>query len=239
MRPVLLLALAAAIYPQLLAVVVVILTRPNPKPLLWACYLGSLIAAVGASIVIFAVFRSRGSIAGESSRRLGPSAYIVFGAIALILAVFIAVGRGRTLMGRDLPVVTRRREDKPRDPAASARIWSRMEVALSEGSFAVAAVAGALLAVPGPFDLIALGHLAAGGYRPLAAGAIILAFVLIKFLLIEIPIVGFAVNPDGTATRVNRFSTWMQTNKMPVVAAIVGVIGVALIGTGISSLGTS
>ena len=34
-----LLALAAAVYPQLLAVVVIILTRPNPRRLLWACYL--------------------------------------------------------------------------------------------------------------------------------------------------------------------------------------------------------
>jgi hypothetical protein len=36
MGPILALALAAAVYPQLLAVVVVILTPPSPKLLLWA-----------------------------------------------------------------------------------------------------------------------------------------------------------------------------------------------------------
>ena len=39
MGSIIVLALAAAVYPQLLAVVVIILTRPNPQPLLWACYL--------------------------------------------------------------------------------------------------------------------------------------------------------------------------------------------------------
>ena len=150
MGTILLLALAAAVYPQLLAVVVVILTRPNPKPLLWACYLGSLLVTVGTSVAILAIF--------------------------------------------------------------------------------------ALLAVPGPFDLIALGHLARGGYGPVEAGAIIIAFALIKFVLIEAPIVGYAIDPAGTATKVHRFSAWMKSNKLAVVAIVVGVIGVALIGTGLSGL---
>jgi peroxiredoxin family protein len=71
---IILLSLAAAVYPQLLAVVVIILTRPNPQPLLWACYLASLLVSVGSSVVIFAVFHSRGSVAGTSSHRLGPAA---------------------------------------------------------------------------------------------------------------------------------------------------------------------
>jgi hypothetical protein len=60
MATILLLALAAAVYPQLLAVVVIILTRPNPRPLLWACYLGALLVGIGGSSAILAVFRARG-----------------------------------------------------------------------------------------------------------------------------------------------------------------------------------
>jgi hypothetical protein len=63
MGPILALALAAAVYPQLLAVVVVILTRPSPRLLLWACYLGGLCVSVGSSLAILAVFRARGSVA--------------------------------------------------------------------------------------------------------------------------------------------------------------------------------
>jgi hypothetical protein len=48
---IILLALAAAVYPQLLAVVVIILTRPNPQPLLWGCYLASLLVVPPARMV--------------------------------------------------------------------------------------------------------------------------------------------------------------------------------------------
>jgi hypothetical protein len=89
------LALAAALYPQLLAVVVIILTRPNPQPLLWACYLSSLFVSIGSSVLIFAVFQSRGSVAGTSSQRLGPAAYLTFGTVAVFVAIVIATRRGR------------------------------------------------------------------------------------------------------------------------------------------------
>ena len=97
-----LLALAAAVYPPLLAVVVVILTRPNPKPLLWACYLGSLVVSISASIAIMAIFRSRGSIAGSSSHRLSPATYIAAGAIALAIAIAVMMLAGRGLIGRNM-----------------------------------------------------------------------------------------------------------------------------------------
>jgi len=231
-----LLALAAAVYPQLLAVVVLILTRPKPKRLLWACYLGCLLVSVAGGILIFVIFRSRGSIAGTGPRRVGPEVYLVIGGIALVLAIVFATQRGRELMGRDLPVLRRRKHHAP-DESRVGRMRSRAELALKEGSLVVAGVVGAVLAVPGPFDVIALGHLARGGYPATVAGATIVAFALIKFLLIEIPILGYAIDPDGTAATVSQFSHWMQANKFALIAVIVGVIGIVLIGRGVSALG--
>lgn len=68
MGSIILLALAAAVYPQLLAVVVIILTRPNPQPLLWACYLASLLVSVASSVLIFAAFQSWASVARHKLR---------------------------------------------------------------------------------------------------------------------------------------------------------------------------
>jgi hypothetical protein len=62
-------------------------------------------------------------------------------------------------------------------------------------------------------------------------------FALIKFVLIEVPIAGFTIDPDGTAATVSCFSRWMQTNKLVGVAAVVGLFGIVLIGRGISRLG--
>lgn len=108
MGPILALALAAAVYPQLLAVVVVILTRPSPRLLLWACYLGGLCVSVGSSLAILAVFRARGSVADTTPSRVGPTAYTVIGVLAVLLALFAATRRERRLLGEDLPRILRR-----------------------------------------------------------------------------------------------------------------------------------
>jgi Sap, sulfolipid-1-addressing protein len=230
------LGLAAALYPQLLAVVVVILTRPNPKPLLWACYLGSLVVSVGCSAAILAVFRSRGSVAGTSSHSLGPATYMVVGGIALVLATFAATQRGRELLGGDLSRARWRKQDKQDASGSVQRVRSKAERALKQGSLRVAAAVGGMLGVPGPFDLVALGHMARGSYTTIAVSVMIVAFNLIKFLAIEMPIVSYAISPERTAAWIDRFSSWMQIHKIDVIAAVVGLISVVLIGRGISGL---
>lgn len=237
MGSIILFALAAAVYPQLLAVVVIILTRPNPQPLLWACYLASMVVSVGSSILIFAVFQSRGTIAGTSSHRLGPAAYLSAGVVAVCIAVLMATPRGQALFARDRPASRRPTQRGRRGSAAVAKTRARAEQSLSEGSLIVACLVGAVLAIPGPFDLLALGRLARDGYGVLAATGAMVVFAVIKFVLIEVPIAGYAIDADSTAARVGRFSRWMQTNKLAGVAAVVGLFGVVLIGRGLSRLG--
>jgi hypothetical protein len=196
-----------------------------------------LLVSVGSSVLIFAVFHSRGSVAGTSSHRLGPAAYLSVGAIAVLVAILMGTRHGRKLFGRDRPA-TRGPERRPRPGSATAaKTRARAERALSEGSVLVACLVGALLAIPGPFDLVALGRLARGGYGWVTAAGVVVVFALIKFTLIEVPIAGYTIDPDGTAATVSRFSRWMQTNKLAGVGAIVGLIGIALIARGISGLG--
>jgi hypothetical protein len=234
---IILLALAAAVYPQLLAVVVIVLTRPNPRPLLWACYLASLLVSVGSSILFLVAFHSRESVAGTTSERVGPAAYLSFGVIAVLVAALMATRRGRDLFDRAGPAL-HRRERRPRPgSAAAARTRARAEQALSEGSIVVACVVGALLAVPGPFDLVALGRLSRGGYGLIVAAGLMVIFALIKFILIEVPIAGYAIDGERTSVAVDRFSHWMQANKRAAITAVVGLLGIVLIGRGISGLG--
>ena len=236
MGSIILLALAAAVYPQLLAVVVVILTRPNPRPLLWACYLSSLVVSVGGSVLIFLAFHSREIVAGTSSHRVGPAAYLTVGVITVLIAVLLVSRRGRELFGRDRSASGQPARRRRPGAAAVTRTRAKAERALGEGSLVIACVVGALLAVPGPFDLLALGHLARNGYGVVAATGAMVVFALIKFVLIELPIAGFAIDPDGAAARVGAFSDWMKTNKVAGIAAIVGVFGLVLIGRGVSGL---
>jgi hypothetical protein len=233
---IILLALAAAVYPQLLAVVVIILTRPNPRLLLWACYLAALLVSVGTSVLIFAVFHSHETIAGTSSRRLGPAVYLTVGVIAVGVAILMLSRRGRELFDRSSSGPRRPRRRIPVGSAAVARTRARAEGSLSEGSIVVACLVGAVLAIPGPFDFLALGHLARTGYGVVGAVGVMVIFALIKFALIEAPIAGYAIDADGTSARVSRFSAWLKANKLVGIAAIVGVVGVVLIVKGISRL---
>ena len=234
---IILLALAAAVYPQLLAVVVIILTRPNPQPLLWACYLTSLVVSVASGVVIFAVFQSRESIAGTSSNRLGPAAYFAFGAIAVFVAILISTRRGRALVDRRRSRSIRPTPSPRPGSAALARARARAERSLNEGSLIVACLVGAVLAVPGPFDFLALGRLARHGYGVAAAAGVVVVFALIKFVLIEVPIAAYTIDPDSTAARVSRFSRSMHANKLAGGAAVLGLVGLLLIAEGMSRLG--
>lgn len=230
------LAVAAAVYPQLLAVVVVILTRERPQPLLLTCYLAAICTSIGASAAIAAVFRSHGTVEGTSSSRVGPAAYLVIGSLALILAIFAATPRGRELLGRDRPHLRLRRRAGRADPGPSSRAKSKAERALREGSLAIAALVGAILGVPGAFDLVAVGRLARGDYTRVAIVVTIVGFSLIKFLLIELPLISYALRPERTATEVERFSGWMYAHKLEVLAAVVGVVSLFLIGRGIAGI---
>lgn len=236
MATILLYALAAAVYPQLLAVVVVILTRPEPKPLLWACYLGSLMVAVGCGIAFVAIFRSHDSVAGTSSSALGASVFIAIGVIAVALAIVVATRPGREMFGRYLPRLRRRNRSDEEGPGTATGGTSRVHRVLSEGSLVFAGVAGAILGVPGVFDLLAFGRLARSGDPTIELGVLIVVFALIKFLLIEIPIIGYAISPAHTSVHVNRFSGWMNANKLQMTGAVVGVIGLGLIVEGIVDL---
>jgi hypothetical protein len=71
----------------------------------------------------------------------------------------------------------------------------------------------------------------------LTAAVVMVVFALIKFILIEVPIAGYAIDRDRTAATVSRFSRWIQTNKIAGLGAIVGIFGIALIGRGIAGLG--
>lgn len=233
MGTVLLFGLAAAVYPQLLAVVVVIVTRPNPQPLLWTCFLASLIVSVGSSVAILAVFRAHDSVAGASSHRIGPTTYLVAGAVALLIGILMGTRRGRKFVDQATAMRPREGRRGRESPKATAKMHARAEQALSQGSLLVAGVVGALLAIPGPFDLLALGRLARSGHGVAVGTAVMIVFALIKLLLIEIPIASYAIDPDGTAVAVRRVSSWLRANKL---AVVVGLVGILLIGRGISVL---
>jgi hypothetical protein len=239
-------ASAASLAPQLLAVVLVILTRPHPKPLLWAFWLTLLVVSCGSSFAILAVFRSNASVLGTTSRNVSPAAYFIVGAIALAVALFAATKRGRELLGREMDEAEKKKAQSQgkADPegsigervkAKAEGVQTKAKEALKSGSVLVAILAGIVLGASTPFTLAAVGLMVRHGYRLPTQLLLIVAFSLITYLVVEAPIICYSVWPDTTTTRVEAFSSWLGTHKIQAVAAVVGVIGLVLIVKGFTA----
>jgi len=234
-------ASAGSLTVQLLAVVLVIMTRPNPKPLLWAFWLSAMVVSCGVSGIVLAVFRAKGTFLGTTSKTVSPTIYLVVGAIALAVAIFAATRRGRELIGREMD-----KRQSSGGPDAHGSIGDRAQAkvqevkvkaqeALKRGSVWVAIGAGVFLGAPSPYSLAAVGLMVRNGYGLPTQLLLILVFCLITYLVVEIPVVSYALSPDGTATRVQGFSTWLGTHKIQAVAAVAAVVGVIFIVKGLTT----
>lgn len=168
--------------------------------------------------------------------------YLVIGVIALAVALFAATRRGRELIGRELD--KKQSAGKP-DPHGSVTdrarlkaddVKSKAEEALKRGSVWVAIVAGVVLGAPSPFSLAAVGIMVRNGYRLPTQVLLILGFGLVTYLVVELPIISYAVRPEGTAARVAAFSTWLGTNKIQAAAGAAAFVGVVLIVKGLTAL---
>jgi len=238
---VLALANAGSLLVQLLAVVLVILTRPRPRTLLWAFWLSALLVSCAVSSIVLAVFRAKGTFLGTSSTTVSPTIYLVVGVIALGVGVFAATKRGRELIGREIEK-SQAAEPNPkgslgdRAKAKADEVKAKAEDAMKQGSVWVAILVGVFLGAPSPFSLAAVGLMVRNGYGLVTQLLLILVFGLITYLVVEIPVISYAVSPEGTATRVEAFSTWLGTHKIQAVAAVAAVIGVVLIIKGLTSL---
>lgn len=220
------LALGAAFFPMLLAGAVVILTRPHPARLLLAFWLGGLATSVVAGLLILSAFHDRSSVAGTTHHHVSPQAYFLTGFVALLVALLIGTHRRRELLGR------RPGRRPPKDPDATP--WA--ERVLERGTIPVAAGVGAVINLPGPFYLVALGITADHHLSPAGDLVAVLGFNLVMFVLIEIPLVGYAVRPERTSAVVTAMSAWLHRNGIRIATVLVTLVGVIAIAKGVAEL---
>src|SRR3954452_21946987 len=83
------LAAEAALYPTLLAAVVILLSQPRRRPLLTAYLAGGLTISIGAGLAIIAVLKGSGAVKSSSSG-LSWVTDLSIGGLALLLAVALA-----------------------------------------------------------------------------------------------------------------------------------------------------
>jgi Sap, sulfolipid-1-addressing protein len=221
-----LLALAAAVYPTLLAGVILILSQPRPLRMLLGFLAGGYIVSMVAGIAIVRALESSGAV-DTSHRSTKPIVSIVAGALSLSVAWGIwsgAINRGLSKHRRHQPA-----PDAPKKPSMANR-------ALSRGSIAMAFVAGTVLNLPGVWYLEALTEIAKAMPSTVSALLQLLVFNVIMFALVEIPIVAYVVNPAGASGLVERGSEWGHSHSRQIAIWLAMIVGVWLIVKGIIAL---
>ena len=90
--------------------------------------------------------------------------------------------------------------------------------------------------MPGIWYLEALKDISKAKLGTAASILWILLFVAVMFVLAEVPLVGYVVNPDGTRVRVTRFRMWLSEHARTVAISAAATIGVYLTVKGIVGL---
>jgi len=221
------LACLAALFPLMLAAVIVMLTRPRPKRLLLAFLVGGWAMSLTAGLLVLHAFESSSGEVLGSSDAVHPGAWLIGGVLCLAVAWLMGTRRGAELRAR-------RAATKPAKPAKEGP--SKAELALGGDRPAVAFVVGAVINLPGIYYLTALHDLATGDYSDAQQLIGIIVFNLIMFSFTEIPLLGYLVAPDTTADRVRRFQGFLTRNAARIVALLALAFGAFLIVKGIAAL---
>jgi len=217
MGEIFLLALFAMFNPTLLAAVTILMLLPNTKKLMLGYLLGAYLTSISLGLLI--VFTLNGSSSVSTARNtLSPAEDIVVGMILLLVAFVLGTGRATRLKAR-----RERRKEAKEEKQGDKESWP--ERMLGRGSARVTFAVGVALTFPGVSYLAALDRMAKLDISALETTLLVVAFCLIQQLLLELPLLGYAIAPDWTADAVVRFRAWLARNGRRA-----GVIGAAVLG---------
>ena len=219
------LAVLSAFWPTLLLVDVLAFQAPKPERILLSFLAGGLLTTLSIGALI--VFGLQGTaIFTRSKGTTDPALNITIGLLAFLSAYVLERVRRRP------PKL----EPEPEATNGETTHTSFVERAMARGA-PLAFVAGILLnIIPGVFPVIGLKDIAELNASTAGTLALILAFYVIMFMFVEIPIVGLVVAPDWTQARVRRFNTWLGENKLLVLIWILVGGGIYLVARGVLQL---
>jgi MFS family permease len=207
-------SLTAALNPTLLAATTVMLLLPRPKRLLLGYLLGAYTTSITVGLAIEYWLHGSGTIT-TTKNTVSPVIDITLGVLALLVAFVIGTGR-----------LADRRNRKQTDKPKKTPRWQRT---LSKGSARDTFIVGLLLSFPGASYLAALDQIYKQNLSAAAVVLTVVAVTVIMLILLELPLIGYALAPEWTPNAVERLKTWLGRNGGR--AAVIGatLIGIALI----------
>jgi hypothetical protein len=212
---VLIMAVAVSVEPFRIGMTAVMLNRPRPVLQLFAFLCGGF--AMGTTVGLIVLFVFRRILLGTTFVTV-PRVQILIGLLVLCIAAIV----GLDIFGRLGP-----RPAKLAGPAARL---------LSGDSLSVAGIAGLSIALPSVDYLAALAVILASGAAALTQVAVLVAFNVVAFALVEIPLLAYLLAPTPTAAAVAALHAWIRSRRRRDVSIALAVIGCAFLAVGASGI---
>ena len=215
-------SLTAALNPTLLAAVTLMLTLLKPRRLLSGYLAGAMLTSVTAGLIL--VFTLNGSSSSSTAKHsVNPILNVALGALILLVAFVVGTGRDKRRRARS---ARKREANKDKPPPR----WKRQ---LSKGSARDTFVVGVLLSFPGAsyiagMDLLSQQH--AGTAVTVLA---VIGFNVVMLILLELPLIGYATQPERTTAMVASFSSFLSRDGGRVALIAATAVGVLLVLRGI------
>jgi Sap-like sulfolipid-1-addressing protein len=216
-----LLAAGSMFWPLLLVVVVLALRTPRSLRILAWFWVGGMLASVSVGAAI--VFGLQGSsLMSGSELPSAPWIDIVVGSLALLAAAVLQRVSARG--GRNTETET---------PAREPRTSRRVERLVERGG-PLAFVGGIVASIlPAPLAIIAMADIAQLDYSTAETLLVIVAFYVVMFTFVEVPMVGFLVSPEWTKAKATAFNAWLERNLVRLGVWALTVFGAAEIVRGV------
>jgi hypothetical protein len=215
------LSFASALNPTLLAATTVMLLLPQPDKLMVGYWLGAMAMSLASGLLLVYALHGSGA-AGTTKHTLTPTEDLVLASGALIAAALLASGA----LARARARRARRRTKPKKTPKWQQRMRS--------GTFKTTFVLGVTLSLPGASYLLLLDRLSKLHYSVVGTTLILIGSNLIQLIVLEVPMLAFAVRPEQTPQAIDGAKEWIRTHGRDYAAAGLAVIGAALAVRGIT-----
>ncbi len=212
------LAFTAALNPTLLTATLVMLFATEPKRLMSGFLLGAYTVSICLGLVVVFALQGSGALS-TTQHTVSPAVDVVLGLLLLLVAFVIHSDRDERVQER------RRTLAEAKGPKEAPR-WRKT---LDRGSPRSAFVVGILLTLPGASYLAGMNRISKQHLSTLETVLAVIGFCVVMLLLIEIPLLGFAIGPDPTRRKIKRFTDRVSTNTRMIVTRVALVLGTLLL----------
>src|SRR3954464_3480974 len=196
------LALAAAIYPPALLVLLLLTGGPRPRPLVGTYFAGAALVTAGAGLVGLAL-ADGADVTVQRSRHASGAVYVALGLLLLPVAAW-AWRRGR-----------HPRSEREHGGQRIAE-WSRRASSSRPWAFGL----GLLMYLPSPLYLLAIKAIADSGDSNASQVLAVLICALSVLLFVEVPLIALYVRPAAVAGGLRRVHDWLVRNSWNLAAAL-------------------